>query len=127
MTTDREFIKEILRAKTNQRVYTNLDIRILFRDIGVKLSEIGIRESLRESEISPAQYKINSPRFGYNRRVKFYPEEAVWQYLKKLENEGKVDLEAVGVHNFEDLLSRRNTLRDHYIKGRIIRKPLLED
>ena len=127
MTTDREFIKEILRGKLNQRVYGISDIRRLFEDIGLKVSEVGIRNNLQESRIFPSAYNINPARFRYNNSIQFYPEEEVWKYLKKLEQEKKIDLEAAGVHNFEDILKRKNTMKDHYIKGRIIHKQILDD
>ncbi len=127
MTTDREVLNERLRAKVNQRVYTTFQISDLLRNIGIISSDVSIRNNLRGNEVLPSNFGIDSRISGYNRKVRFYGEEAIWEYLKRLESKGKVDLTSLGIDNFDDLLSRMSTLKDRYIKGRIIRKPILDD
>ena len=127
MTIDREVIKSMIAGKIGARVYTLSDILSLFKEIGLRIPEAKLRKDLNNASIEPYDLGFDARISGYNLRIKFYTEHSTWKYLKDLENKGKVDLGALAIRNFDDLLSRENKNTNYAVNGRVIDKPLLED
>ena len=127
MTIDRELIKSMVAGKMGEGVYTLTDILSLFKEINLKISEAKLRDKLSSKAIEPSMFGLDARISGYNSIIKLYTERAAWTYLKELENERKVDLGALAINDFGDLLSRENKLRNYCANGIVIRKPILED
>ncbi|MEK6844245.1 MAG: hypothetical protein AABX83_02345 [Nanoarchaeota archaeon] len=127
MTVDRELIKLMIAGKMRARVYTLSDILSLFREIGLRISEAKLRKDLNGEAIDLSSLDVDPRISGYNPKIRFYTESATWGYLKEMENEGKVDLGALRIRNFDDLLLRENTNTNYAVNGRVIDKPLLPD
>jgi hypothetical protein len=95
-------MKEEMSKKIGQPVLYSWEIKKIIENLGGPYTNI----SPVKNKLIPREYGINLKIHGIFNSVVLYPQKEIWNYLKQLENKGKIQLKQKGITCFEEILDR---------------------
>lgn len=103
MRANFDSLKEKVAECLKVGVLYQWEVKNIVGHLGREYRKETICNHLFKIAVSPADLGIDSTKYDIDKRVKLYPQDGVWQYLKQLEEKKVIDLEG---NNMEGILAK---------------------